>query len=152
MVRRSSNTPAAREGLAISTSSPGRCSGAAARGRRSRCPRVTWPRRLQAIALTSLMWALLPASSSSPEALADEKPAPRGRTLREEAVARYNERRYFQAIELGERALEAADRKERDEILTLLARFQSALGVELFNAGEYRSAEEAFQKALGRAE
>ncbi len=51
-----------------------------------------------------------------------------------------------------EGALERAKEAERRDLLTLLARFHSAVGVELFNAGEGRQAEDAFRAALGHAE
>ncbi|MBI4601182.1 MAG: tetratricopeptide repeat protein [Planctomycetes bacterium] len=70
------------------------------------------------------------------------------RDLRDQAVAHYRERRYFQAIQAAEKALGAAPEAERGELKTLLARFRSALGVELFNAGETRKAEESFRGAL----
>src|SRR5437867_3875394 len=72
--------------------------------------------------------------------------------LRREGVENYKARRYFQAIHALESALEIAEEAEKPELKGLLARARSALGVELFNAGEMRQAEEAFEEALKQAE
>jgi hypothetical protein len=72
--------------------------------------------------------------------------------FRREGVESYKARRYFQAIHALESALEIAHEDEKPELKGLLARARSALGVELFNAGEMRQAEEAFQEALKQAE
>src|SRR4029434_5649925 len=72
--------------------------------------------------------------------------------LRDAGVQHYQEGRYFQAIEAMQEALRRAGEAERTELTTLLARFQSALGVELFNSGESRKAEEVFRQALATAD
>ena len=74
------------------------------------------------------------------------------RELRDEAVAHYKSRRYFQAVRCLETALEVADDSEKGELKQLLARTRSALGVELFNSGEIRRAGESFRDALEAAE
>jgi hypothetical protein len=73
------------------------------------------------------------------------------RELKDAGVQRYKERKYFEAIRALERALAEAGEDERAEIRELLARARSALGVELFNAGEARRAAEAFREALRHA-
>lgn len=72
--------------------------------------------------------------------------------LCDEGVEHYRARRYFQAIRSAEAALERAKGPERQDVLTLLARFRSAVGVELCNEGENRQAEETFRAALEQAE
>lgn len=67
------------------------------------------------------------------------------------AVRLYQARKYFQAIEVLEAAMAKASTTERAEAEVLLARSHSALGVELFNAGENKKAEAAFTTSLGHA-
>lgn len=71
--------------------------------------------------------------------------------LRAAGVEAYKARKYFQAIQNLEAALAAAPAAEKAAIAELLARARSALGVELFNEGETRKAEECFREALRHA-
>jgi tetratricopeptide (TPR) repeat protein len=76
----------------------------------------------------------------------------RSRELKDSGIKLYQGRKYFEAISALEEALAAAaSESERAELSELLARARSALGVELFNEGEARRAEEAFREALRHA-
>ncbi len=92
------------------------------------------------------LWFLLLALC--PEAFADDSFLHH----RDEAVRHYQAHKYFQAIQSLEKALGRATPREKAEAQTFLARCRSALGVELFNSGENRGAEEAFRAALLHAE
>jgi len=81
-----------------------------------------------------------------PALLAEEPPLIT--KLRAQGAEHYRERRYYQAIRSVERALDIAEEAQRAELSRLLGRFRAALGVELFNTGENRQAEEVFREAL----
>jgi tetratricopeptide (TPR) repeat protein len=68
-----------------------------------------------------------------------------------EAAQHYQARRYFQAIDVFERALKLAGARRAQEVRAQLARALGALGTEYFNAGESRRAEESFLGALAHA-
>jgi len=116
--------------------------------------------RLLALYLSGLAVAPHPGlcaqQGSKPEAKRSaqgESESPQPATeLKEEAARQYQAGKYHQAIEIVERALQIAKEPEAHELRLLLARARSAIGVELFNAGENRPAEAEFHAALKSAE
>lgn len=77
---------------------------------------------------------------------------PRVEQLRGQGVEHYRKREYFQAIQAFEAALKLAQPSRAAELKELIARAHSSMGVELFNSGELRQAEQSFLQALEQAE
>jgi hypothetical protein len=71
---------------------------------------------------------------------------------RQAGAAHYKARRYFQAIECFEKALELADDADKDGVRADLARALGGLGFEYLGESENRLAEETFRRALKESE
>lgn len=72
--------------------------------------------------------------------------------LLKEGAAHYEAQRYFQAQTALRAALAEASGTQKEDVARLLARVTSAVGVELFNEGEFRRAEATFAEALQTAD
>jgi tetratricopeptide (TPR) repeat protein len=122
---------------------------------------VRGPLTVRTRARFALLLAFASALVRGSVAVAEDRPYPGGKPaadgrsaeprveqLRAEGVAQYKDRRYFEALRSFESALRLAEPRLAGELKGLLSRTRSALGVELFNAGEIRQAAETFREAL----